>query len=58
MSGHPENTPEVNRMMETIGKMEVVDVWCKGCQAFRSMNAAYAKFLSGEIESCGKCPKK
>ncbi len=58
MSGHPENTPEINKMMESIGKAEVVDVWCKGCQAFRPMNAAYAKYLSGEIESCSKCPKK
>jgi hypothetical protein len=57
MSGHPENTPEVNEMMAAISEMEVVDVWCKGCQAFRPMNAAYAKHLSGEIESCSKCRK-
>lgn len=57
MSGHPENTPEVNKMLAEVGKVDVVQVWCKGCQAFRPMNAAYAKYLSGEIESCSKCPK-
>lgn len=58
MSGHPENNPEMNEFLQSVGKVEVVQVWCKGCQAFRPMNAAYAKYLSGEIESCSKCPKK
>ena len=57
MVGHPENSPEINEMIGAIGEMDVVDVWCKGCQAFRPMNAAYAKYLSGEIESCSKCLK-
>ena len=55
---HPENSPEVNKIMEEIGKAEVCDVWCKGCQDWRKMNAAYAKIIgTGEIESCGKCRK-
>lgn len=55
MSVHPENSPEMNEMINKVMKTDVVDVWCKGCQAFRPMNAAYAKYLSGEIESCSKC---
>ena len=58
MSGHPENSPEINELMGEIGKIDVVQVWCKGCEAFRPMNAAYAKYLSGEIESCTACNKK
>jgi len=57
MSGHPENSPEVNELMEAIGNMETVDVWCKSCKAFRPMNANYARILGGEIESCSKCRK-
>jgi len=34
---------------------QVVDVWCKKCDAFRKMNAKYAKYLQGEIENCGFC---
>ena len=55
MSVHPENSPEMNEMISKITKMDVVDVWCKKCEAFRPMNANYAKFLSGEIEGCSKC---
>jgi hypothetical protein len=57
MSGHSENSPEVNELMAAMGKVEVVEVWCKGCQTFRPMNATYAKYLKGEIESCAKCRK-
>jgi len=55
MAGHPENSPEVNKLMEEIAKHDTCDVWCKGCGDWRKMNAAYAKILQGEIESCGKC---
>ena len=56
MSQHPENSPEVNKLMEEIGKAEVCDVWCKGCGDFRKMNAAYAAIIkTGEIESCSRC---
>ena len=58
MASHPENSPEINEMMETIAKHDTVEVWCKGCQAFRPVNASYAKYLGGEIESCSKCPQK
>lgn len=58
MSGHPENSPEVNRLMEEIAKHDTCDVWCKGCQDWRKMNANYARIIgTGEIESCGICRK-
>ena len=57
--GHPENSPEVNKLMAEIGKAETVDVWCKGCQDWRKMNAAYAAIIkTGEIESCSHCRDK
>ena len=55
MQRHPENEEWVNELIDFVESMDVVDVWCKGCGAYRKMNANYAKHLSGEIESCGKC---
>lgn len=55
MQKHPENEPWVNELIDFVESMDVVDVWCKGCGAYRKMNSNYAKYLSGEIESCGKC---
>jgi hypothetical protein len=58
MSSHPENSPEVNELMAAIGKDETCDVWCKGCKAWRKMNAKYAAIIkTGEIESCSYCRK-
>ena len=58
MSIHPEmNEGPHSELINFIESSEVVDVWCKGCQAFRKMNANYAKHLQGEIEECGKCRK-
>lgn len=57
MNYHPENSPETNDLVAEIAKHEAVDVWCKGCQAFRKVNAAYAKYLQGEIEECHVCRK-
>ena len=54
---HPENSPEVNELMREIAKADTCKVWCKGCQDFRVMNAAYAKYLQGEIDSCSRCRK-
>lgn len=58
MSGHPENSPEVNKLMEEIAKTETCDVWCLGCDDWRKANVAYAKYLQGEIESCRHCRGK
>ena len=55
---HPENSPEVNELLTEIAKSDTCQVWCKGCQDFRTMNAAYAAVIkTGEIESCSKCRK-
>lgn len=46
-------------LMREIGKSDTCDVWCKGCQDWRKMNAAYAKIIgTGEIESCSICRDK
>jgi pyruvate/2-oxoacid:ferredoxin oxidoreductase beta subunit len=55
MKAHPENSDQVNELVEGLGSMETVDVWCKGCKNFTIMNAAYAKILDGEISSCSRC---
>lgn len=52
---HPENSKELNELIQFVEKQELIDVWCKGCEMFRKANAAYAKYLSGEIESCRFC---
>ena len=52
---HPENEAWVNDLIDSVESMRTVDVWCKGCKDFRKMNANYARYLDGEIESCGKC---
>ena len=58
MTGHPEmNEGPIGDLVSKIGSMETVEVWCNGCQEFTVMNAAYAKYLQGEIDSCSKCRK-
>jgi len=56
MPSHPEvpGDSPLGELMK-LSEAEVVDVWCKGCQDWRKMNAAYARILQGEIEACGKC---
>lgn len=53
--GHPENSKELNELIDYVEKQEVIDVWCKGCEMYRVANSAYAKYLKGEIESCRFC---
>ena len=52
---HPEIDGDLGKALAKFGKVELVDVWCTGCNGFVKMNAAYAKYLSGEISSCAKC---
>ena len=52
---HPENSKELNELIEAVESQELVDVWCNGCGAFRKMNIAYSKYLKGEIEGCRFC---
>ena len=44
-----------DELKKSIDNTEVVDVWCLGCESWTIMNAKYAKYLQGEIESCSKC---
>lgn len=57
---HPEMSEgPIGDLMKEVGSAEVVDVWCKGCQDWRKMNAKYAKIIgTGEIESCSVCRDK
>jgi len=52
---HPEVNGPLGEALAEFSKMELVDVWCTGCGAFRKMNSAFAKHLNGEIGSCAKC---
>lgn len=52
---HPEVGGDLGKALAEFSNQELVDVWCRGCGAFRKMNAAYAKHLNGEIGSCAKC---
>jgi len=55
MEQHPEADPQINELIKYAQSVDTCDVWCLGCKDWRKMNASYAKFLSGEIESCGVC---
>lgn len=50
-----ETTSPFGEALKEFENMTLVDVWCKGCGKFTKMNSNYAKFLSGEINSCAKC---
>ena len=51
----PEVGAPLGDALADLGKMELVDVWCNGCSAFRKMNANFAKHLQKGIGSCAKC---
>ena len=55
MREHPENPPEINELIGYVSKVDICDVWCKGCKDWRKMNSGYAKYVKGEIEECGVC---
>lgn len=56
MAIHPEmNEGFLGDVIREIESHESVDVWCKGCNSWAKMNANYAKYLQGEVESCNKC---
>lgn len=54
MLPHPENDPKVNELITSVGNEEVVAIKCK-CGADTVINAAYAKYVRGPLESCSKC---
>lgn len=55
MSGHPENSPEINELMAEVAKTETAPAWCLGCNDWTVVNAAYSKYIKGEVSSCGRC---
>jgi len=52
---HPEVGGPLGDILAQFSDLELVDVWCNGCGAFRKMNSAFAKHLDGQIGSCAKC---
>lgn len=52
---HPEVDGPLGEALAEFSKQELVDVWCRGCNAFRKMNSVFAKYLDGEIGSCSRC---
>ena len=56
MMKHPENPPEINDLIDFIEKSQTCLVWCKGCEADRSMNIKYLQYIpDAQIESCRFC---
>lgn len=55
---HPEVDGPLGEALKEVMNMELVDVFCNGCQGFVKMNSNYAQYLDGEIESCSHCNPK
>jgi hypothetical protein len=58
MTEHPENEEWMNELIRSVSSQELVDVWCSNCDKFVKMNAAFSKYVKGEIKSCGSCRGK
>jgi hypothetical protein len=55
---HPEfEGTATGDLMKFVEKMDMTQAWCKGCQDWRPINASFAKYCQGEIESCSQCRK-
>jgi hypothetical protein len=52
---HPENSDELNDMIDMVEGSQIVKVYCHGCQMPRVMNAVYANFIAGGISNCRFC---
>jgi hypothetical protein len=52
---HPENSEELNSLIEMVEGASMMKVFCHGCQQPREMNSAYAKWTAGGISSCRFC---
>jgi len=52
---HPEMPEELAGIAKDFEKLELVDIFCTGCNKFVKMNSIFAKYLEGEIVSCAKC---
>jgi hypothetical protein len=59
MSGHPENDPAINDLIEFIESAEVGLVYCHGCRERVIVNAAYLPYIGlNGIKECQKCRNK
>ena len=57
MSGiHPEfeGTPE-GELMKFVSNIDMTQAWCTTCNDWAPINAAFAKYCKGEIQSCKRC---
>jgi len=54
MQPHPENSGPLNELMKSISNMETVPIKCK-CGADTVINAAYAQYVKGPLDSCSNC---
>ena len=54
MQPHPEASGPLNALMVSMQGMDTVKVKCK-CGADTIMNAAYAKYVKGTLDSCSSC---
>ena len=52
---HPENSEELNSIIEMAEGAKMMQVFCHGCQQPREMNSIYAKWTAGGILSCRFC---
>lgn len=53
---HPENSDEVNDLINFAENSKTVPVWCHGCDAERVMNAVYAPYVQHiGLSSCRFC---
>lgn len=52
---HPENSEELNSIIEMAEGATMIPVFCHGCQKPREMNSVYAKWTAGGISSCRFC---
>lgn len=56
MSVHPENSPELNEVIDFVEKQRTCFVWCEGCQMERVMNAVYLPYIpDATIRDCRFC---
>lgn len=55
---HPEIDGPLGNILAEFSDLELVDVWCRGCNGFVKMNSVFAKHLDGEIGSCSRCSDK
>lgn len=55
---HPENSEELNAIIEMAEGASMIKVFCRGCNAPREMNSVYAKWAGNGIDSCRFCRDK